>query len=110
MNILKSDQGDVCIFTLNGRIDTQGAHELDEVLHQAIKDNKNQIVLNVEGVRYINSTALRTLAEVLTYAREHHGDLYLVGLQPRIKRVFEIIGFDKFFTFHEDVETAVASF
>ena len=110
MNIQKEDQGDVVVFTLNGRIDTQGAMELEEALHGAIEANKNRIVLNVEEVRYINSSALRILAEILTYTRKHHGDLYLVGLQPRIKRVFEIIGFDKFFTFHDNVEVAVASF
>lgn len=107
MNISQSEKHGVNIFTITGRIDTQGAHELENELQSAVEAGNHKMVLDLSNVRYINSSALRTLADVLTENRDHGGDLYLVGMAPRIRRVFEIIGFDKFFVFHDSVDDAV---
>lgn len=110
MNIQQREEQNITIFVLHGRIDTQGAITLEKTLQQAVDEGRHKMVLDVENVRYINSAALRTLANVLTHNRSQHGDLYVTGIAPRIKRVFEIIGFDRFFTFFETVDDAVAAF
>jgi anti-anti-sigma factor len=68
------------------------------------------MVLDMEKVRYISSAGLRTLADVLTKNKQANGDLKLAALSPRVRRVFEIIGFDNFFSIHETVQGAVADF
>ena len=110
MNISQSVNNGVTVFTVNGRIDTQGALELEQALQSAVQSGQHKMVLDVTNVRYINSSALRTLADVLTENRENKGDLFLVGIAPRIRRVFEIIGFDKFFIFYDGIEKAVADY
>src|SRR5688572_29436326 len=110
MNIQQTEQNGVVVYTLNGRIDTQGAIDLETVLKEGLVQGHHKMVMDVTNVRYINSSALRTFAEVLTENRNHGGDLYLVGMAPRIKRVFEIIGFDKFFSFYDDLNTAIGDY
>ena len=61
-------------------------------------------------VSYINSSGLRTLADILTQSRAHEGDLRLVALSAKVERVFKIIGFDKFFDAYADREEALVNF
>lgn len=110
MNITEREHNDVIIFTLDGRVDSEGAVDLDLALQTATSEGKYKLVLEMSEVRYINSAGLRTLADILTQAQENGGDLKLVDLNPKVRRVFEIIGFDKFFKLYETIDEAEASF
>jgi anti-sigma B factor antagonist len=110
MEILESRENDVTVFELDGRIDTEGAVDLDLALQAAVLDGQNKMVLDMANVRYIGSAGLRTLADVLTKNKEAGGDLKLVALNNKVQRVFRIIGFDKFFAIYESLEQALANF
>ena len=110
MNIAERDLNGVAVFTLEGRVDTQGAVDMDMALQAAVSGGKHKIVLDMAEVGYISSAGLRTLADVVTQNREAGGDLKLVALQPRILRVLRIIGFDKFFSIYDSIEEAAGDF
>jgi anti-sigma B factor antagonist len=110
MQITSQDHDGVTVFTLEGRIDSSGASEMDSALQQAIAGGKRNMVLDMSEVSYINSAGLRTLADVLTQNRAKDGDLLLVALNPKVERVFKIIGFDKFFDIFNSVDQALAEF
>ena len=110
MNITEREQNGITILTLEGRVDSEGAVDLDLALQTAVSENKYKLVLDMAGVRYINSAGLRTLADIFTQTRDNAGGLKLVDLNPKVKRVFQIIGFDKFFELHNTVDDAIATF
>jgi anti-sigma B factor antagonist len=110
MNITEREQNGVTIFTLEGRVDSEGAVDLDLALQTATSEGKSKMILELSQVRYMNSSGLRTLADILTQNRKSGGDLKLVNLHPKVQRVFQIIGFDKFFSIYATVEEALASF
>ncbi len=110
MQITARDQNGVTVFTLEGRVDSAGAGDMDGVLQNAAAEGKHKMVLDMSGVSYINSAGLRTLADILTQNRANGGDLRLVALSPKVERVFKIIGFDKFFETYQSVEAAMAGF
>lgn len=110
MNITEREQNGVTIFTLEGRVDSEGAVDLDLALQTATSEGKCKMILELSQVRYMNSSGLRTLADILTQNRKNGGDLKLVNLHPKVQRVFQIIGFDKFFSIYATVEEALASF
>ena len=110
MDITERDQGGVTVFSLEGRVDTQGAAELSLALDAAASAGKNKMVLDMAQVGYISSAGLRTLAEIVTKNREAGGDLKLVSLDPKVMRVLRIIGFDRFFSVYGSVSEAVADF
>ncbi len=82
------------VFVLEGRLDASGAAELDSMLQKAIKDGKDNIVLDMADVRYINSSGLRILARAKRHY--HNLNLTLSNLRGNVERVFEITGFDKY--------------
>ncbi len=108
MQITKREHGGALVFVLEGRVDSEGAGELDSVLQDALAAGQYRLVLDMAGVSYINSAGLRTLADVLTRSRANSGDLRLVALSPRVQRIFAIIGFDRFFDSYDSVEAALA--
>ncbi len=110
MNITERQQDDITIFMLEGRVDSEGAVDLDLALQTATAEDKYKLILEMGEVRYINSAGLRTLADILTQAQANDGDLKLVNLNPKVQRVLQIIGFDKFFNLYETIDNAVAAF
>jgi anti-anti-sigma factor len=110
MNITESDKSGVTVMVVEGRVDTQGAVDLDLALQTAVAEGKHKMVLDMSDLRYISSAGLRILADVLTRNQEAGGDLKLASLNKKVQRVFEIIGFDKFFAIYETVDAAVAAY
>ena len=110
MNINERTEQGVTVFDLDGRIDTEGALDLDMTLQAAASAGKHKMVLDMGRVGYISSAGLRTLADILTHNREAGGDLKLVGLNRKVLRVLRIIGFDKFFSIYDTLEEALGEF
>jgi anti-sigma B factor antagonist len=110
MEITERDENGVSVFVITGRIDTQGAVDMDLALQTGVSAGRHNMVLDMAGVRYISSSGLRIMADVLTKNQEAGGDLKLAALSEKVKRVLRIIGFDNFFSIHATVEEAVADF
>ena len=110
MDITERSENDINVFVLKGRIDTEGAIDLDLALQAAVLGRKHKMVLDMAQVRYISSAGLRTMADVLTKNQEQGGDLKLVALNRKVQRVLRIIGFDKFFSIYDTLEAAIADF
>ena len=110
MNITEREEKGISVYVLDGRIDTQGAVDVDLALQAAASGGKHKMALDMTDVGYISSAGLRTMADVLTRNREAGGDLKLVALNRKVLRVFRIIGFDKFFSIYDTLEAALADF
>ena len=110
MDIAERVEGDVTVFLLTGRIDTQAATDLDHTLQSVVTAGKNNLVVDMSAVDYISSAGLRTLAAVLIRTRAEGGDIKLAALNMRVTRVFKIIGFDVLMSVHDTPEAAIADF
>ncbi len=110
MNISERSEQGVTIFKIDGRVDSNGAVDLDLALQTTVNEGSYRLILDMAEVRYINSAGLRTLADILTQSKQNGGDLKLVALNPKVRRVLEIVGFDNFFTTYDDVASAIAAF
>jgi anti-sigma B factor antagonist len=107
MNITENRQGPISTFTLQGRVDSVGAVELEQALYEALGAGRIQIILDLSQVTYINSAGLRILADVLTQNQANGGNLVLVAPSSRVRRVLQIVGFDRFFRMFDNIESAV---
>jgi anti-anti-sigma factor len=83
-------------------------------LHDAIADllmnNERNIILNLESVRYIDSSGIGELVRVSTLAKDQGGKLKLSGVPKRIRDLMRISGITGMFEAFEDDAAAVASF
>jgi anti-anti-sigma factor len=110
LEITERLENGIMILALDGRIDSEGAVQFDAALQKALQKGLYKIVLDMAAVRYLNSSGLRSLADVLTKSQAGGGGLRVVTPSERVRRIFEVAGFDKFFRPYESIEDAAASF
>ncbi|MGH9059710.1 MAG: STAS domain-containing protein [Acidimicrobiales bacterium] len=94
------------VLAVQGEVDVYTAPRLRERLVELVTEGTRRIVVDLEGVDFLDSTGLGVLVGGLKRLRSHGGDLTLVCTQPRILKVFEITGLTKVFSIHETVEAA----
>jgi len=91
-----------------GELDIATAPTLRELLIRLVSEGSTRLVLDLEGVDFLDSTGLGTIISALKRARTHGGDLRLVTTQARITRLFEITGLDKAVPLLSSLDAAVA--
>lgn len=97
------------VLAVTGEVDVYTAPRLRERLVELVTEGKRKIVVNLEGVDFLDSTGLGVLVGGLKRLRSNDGDMSLVSTQPRILKVFEITGLTKVFAIHDSVDAATAA-
>jgi anti-sigma B factor antagonist len=101
-----SDFAGWTVVSIYGEVAT--APSLREQLIGLVGDGATKLVLDLEGVDFLDSTGLGVIVSALKRARTNGGDLRLVCTQARIRRLFEITGLDKAVPLHPSLDAAVA--
>ena len=96
------------VIAVSGEIDVYTAPKLRERLIGLVEAGSYQLIVDMEGVEFLDSTGLGVLVGALKRVRSNDGELSLVCTQPRIRKVFEVTGLTKVFTLHDTVEDATA--
>jgi anti-sigma B factor antagonist len=91
---------------VTGRLDQNMTPALEAELLKLLEKGFIRIVVNLQGVNYINSGGLRCLVTAWRQAHQRGGDLKLCGLNERVAKVFSMVGFDKVFQIYEDCDAA----
>ena len=94
---------------LIGQIDSHTSAQFESALNEDLtKYGHYRLVLSFADVTYISSSGLKVLVSAWRRAREHEGDVLITDLQPRIREVFDMIGFDMMFKIYNSPADAVA--
>jgi anti-sigma B factor antagonist len=103
-----SDVAGWTVVSIYGELDVATAPSLREQLIGLVGDGSTKLVLDLEGVDFLDSTGLGVIVSALKRARTNEGDLRLGCTQARIRRLFEITGLDKAVPLHPSLDAAVA--
>lgn len=104
---VREAQGDTYVVDLNGEIDVYTSPKVKDAIGDLIDKGHYNLVINLEKVRYIDSTGLGVLIGGLKRVREHGGTVNLVCTNPQIKKIFDITGLVKIFGIYDDEEAAM---
>jgi anti-sigma B factor antagonist len=96
------------VLSVRGEVDVYTAPRLRERLVEMVSQGHHRVVVDLEGVDFLDSTGLGVLVGGLKRLRSHDGDLTLVCTQRRILKVFEITGLTKVFQIYDDVDSATS--
>lgn len=97
------------IVEVAGEIDVYTAPRLREQLAELVDSGRYDIVVDMTGVEFLDSTGLGVLVGGLKRVRTHDGSLHLVCTQERILKIFRITGLTKVFPIHDSVSAAVTA-
>ena len=102
-------EGDWSILSVKGEVDVYTAPKLREELIKLVEARKYRIIVDLEGVEFLDSTGLAVLVGGLNRFKENNGILAICCTKDQILRVFSLTGLNKVFPIHETIEAATAS-
>jgi anti-sigma B factor antagonist len=86
------------------------ASALNDFLHKLITEKKNQVVVDLKAVSFINSSGLGMLIGGLTTMRHSGGELKLACASKKVENLLEMTKLLKVFDLHKNVNNAIAAF
>jgi anti-sigma B factor antagonist len=97
------------VIEVSGEIDVYTAPRLRETLVSLVDAGNSRLIVDMEGVEFLDSTGLGVLVGGLKRVRAIDGGIDLVCTQGRILRIFRITGLSKVFSIFGSVDEALAS-
>ena len=81
------------VITVKGELDVYTCPRLNNVLKELVEEQeKNNVVLNLEDIQYIDSTGLGTIAHTARKVSESNGKIHVVCTKPQVRKIFEVSG------------------
>lgn len=106
----ETDTGNATVLKINGRLDSVSAAELKGRIVAMPMHGKRNVVVDMQGVDFIDSSGVSALVAALYNMREYDLQLKLSGLQENVLISFQIIKLDKVFSIYPGVNEALSSF
>ena len=91
-------QGSWAVVEVAGELDLSNAPELHGAVAERLGAGDVRVAIDLSEVSFMDSSALGVLVTSLKRAREHEGDVILVGVHGSPARVLEVTGLDRAFT------------
>jgi|SRR5579859_1601551 len=110
MDLTTRNNSPVKILGMSGSFSNLTAGPARQWLDDATAEQPAFVVVDLAGVRFMDSTGLSTLVHAMKRARALGGDLRLCGLQQSVRMIFEMTRLDRVFEIYNQVDDAVQAF
>lgn len=96
-NIFTEHTNDIPIIIVEGDLTSEADSDAKKVYND-IKDkfNPNKIIINFEKTKYINSSGIATLINIIQDINEKNGSIAFVGMSSHLQKVMDIVGISDF--------------
>ena len=103
------EQGSVQVFHLYGElIDREQPKSMIDEIVKIISEGKILILLDLEELKYINSSGLNILINILTKSRKAGGDVAICNVNEKNKELLLITKLDSIFNVCKNVKEGIA--
>jgi len=106
LDIQTSQVDDCCELVLIGEVDVYTAPKLKQQLVELIESGCINVVVDLGGVAFIDSSGLGVLVSALRRARERDGAVRIVCTRDNVLKIFRITGLDKVFPIFSNMAEA----
>lgn len=109
MNYTHKIEGDRLHFVFDGDlIGENNGPDLVEIVNEALNNKVKYCLINIEGVRYINSSGIGVLITILTKFRNKGGELFLIKPSEHVKKLLIITKLQAIFNITDSEQEALA--
>ncbi len=96
--------GTSTVVTIIGDIDLSKSQELRSAIRPILDSKPNKIVIDLEQVTYMDSSAIATLIEGLQLSKQSNIEFVLCSLTEGVRSIIELARLDQIFTIYESRE------
>lgn len=83
--------------TIEGRLDTLAAMELENGIAPLLSDPGNALTIAIPDLSYISSSGLRCFVRLYNVCKNAGASFAIVGATPAVKEIFDMTGFSRIF-------------
>lgn len=111
MNLIKETRNDiVIIYVKEERLDAHNSAELKEEMQKLFDGGHKNLLVDLQEVRFIDSSGLGALVSGFKNAISHQGNLKLSTLQTQVKSMFELTRLHRVFEIFTTASEALENF
>ena len=109
ITVSKSTTGNITVFKVGGKIDAHEAPGFEKSMKAGISGNKTSVIVDFSGVDYISSAGLGVLNAIKVILDKEKRKIVLCGMNDKIKKTFDLLGFSRTFTIVASISDAQSS-
>jgi anti-anti-sigma factor len=83
------------VVRLSGEADLSVAGQLSDALNAQVSSGARHLTVDLSGLRFADSAAIRTLIEAHLALKRQGGTLELAGIRPEVARTLSLLGVDQ---------------
>jgi anti-sigma B factor antagonist len=106
----RQTDGGITVVAPTGRLDVAGAPALKDAINDLDKNGAPKVVIDMEGISFVDSTGLGSVIAALKRIRNRQGELRLAAPNQQVRVVLELTTLDKVFPYFATLEEALAGF
>ncbi len=96
-HITKETIDNIPVINIEGDLTSEADSSVKKVYAELREDfSLDKIIINFDKTKYINSSGIATLINIIQDINEKKGDIFFVGMSDHLKKVMEIVGISDF--------------
>ncbi len=101
-------ENNTTIFSLDGRLDSNSAPQLEQELHDFMTTPGSHLIFDCNNLDYISSAGLRVILNIAKVYKSGQFLFSTCAMQEHVQEVFEISGFDTFITIYPSIDASLS--
>ena len=94
------------VLEVRGELDMATSPQLRQILLRLVEAGDRQVVVDLAGVSFMDSSGLGALVEAYKALRAVDGRLALAAVQPAVRNVLTVTSVDRVIALHDTVQAA----
>ncbi len=109
INIGKLDNVDLVEFS-SDTINALATEDLKEKIYEVLRDGTGKMVVDLKGVRYIDSSGFGLLLSITRVAKENYCKVRFCSIEPEVMKVLRMLFLHTVFTIDTNRDSSIAAF
>ena len=102
--------GDVSVVQVSGKLTSLESGALRNSIAQLLKEGRKQILLNLSGLVYLDSSGIGDLVHTYMSVIKRGGEMKVIGLTDKVEEILKITQLYQVFPEFKDERSALQSF
>jgi len=107
MEISRKEENGVVFITICGRLDADSSPEAEKVVKEVLEQPTDRLLFDLGELEYLSSAGLRVLLSAAKEMKRRGGKIVLCSLNPFVKEIFEVSGFQSLIDITDSVEAGL---
>jgi anti-sigma B factor antagonist len=104
------ENGPISLVYVTGSLTSFEIGGLRSTITGLLKQGRRKIVLNLDGLRYLDSSGIGELVRNYMTVIKSGGEMKVVGLKPKVEEIFKVTQLHQIFQEFQDEAEALESF